>query len=200
MSHWEGLKAKLDAPSSGWLRKLQTNAAESFQQYLQSLLSFMDSLKQSTAGSSGSVQTETSELETLKDKYQKLQQEQDEARQLLEKEMGVLEERLKIKTQGEDTRMATALPTRLPEVTLRREFRICGQIGEADKKEKLSYTSLINQIESGQRKGHSEAEIIEAVISAVSPGLHLRETLEIKRGLTLPTLNSLSAKDGYIRL
>lgn len=58
-------------------------------------------------------------------------------------------------------------------------------------REKQSYTSLINQIESGQHKGHAEAEIIEAVIRAVSPGLHLREMLEIKRGLTLPTLKTI---------
>lgn len=58
----------------------------------------------------------------------------------------MLGERLKIKPQAEDTRTATTLPTTLPEVTLRLEFRICGQIGEAGQREKLSYTSLINQI------------------------------------------------------
>lgn len=68
--------------------------------------------------------------------------------------------------------MATTVqPTTLPEVTLRREFWICGQNGEAGQKDKLSYTSLINQIESGQCKGHSEVKIIEAVIHALSPGL-----------------------------
>ena len=73
-------------------------------------------------------------------------------------------------------------------MTLRREFRIHGQIGEAGHKDKLSYTSLINQVDAGQRKQHCEAEIIEAVTRAVSPGLHLREMLEINRGLTLPAL------------
>lgn len=33
-----------------------------------------------------------------------------------------------------------------------------------------------------------ETEIVEAVIRAVSPGLHLRDMLEIKRGLTLQSL------------
>lgn len=41
---------------------------------------------------------------------------------------------------------------RIPEVTLGREFRIIGQIGGAGQRERLSYTSLLNQIESGQRK------------------------------------------------
>lgn len=116
------------------------------------------------------VVQETSELEKLRLQYQKLQQQ-------MEEEIGALEEKIKQKTQaaGGDTlpaivatkqehlRTTNTAPTRLPEVTLRWEFRIIGQIGEAGQKDKLSYTSLINQIEAGQRKGHGEAEIIEAV-------------------------------------
>lgn len=75
-----------------------------------------------------------------------------------------------------------------PEVTLKREFKICGQIGESGQRDKLSYLSLVRQIEIGMGKGHTESEITEAVIRAVSPGLPLRDMLEIKRGLTLPTL------------
>lgn len=40
----------------------------------------------------------------------------------------------------------------------------------------------------GTEKGHAESEITEAVIRAVSPGLPLRDMLEIKRGLTLSSL------------
>lgn len=76
----------------------------------------------------------------------------------------------------------------LQEVTLRREFKICGQIGESGQKDKLSYLSLVRQIEMGTEKGHTESEITEAVIRAVSPGLPLRDMLEIKRGLTLSSL------------
>lgn len=76
----------------------------------------------------------------------------------------------------------------LPEVTLRREFKIFGQIGESWQKEKLSYLSLVRHIESGAEKGHTETEIVEAVIRAVSPGLPLRDMFEIKRGLTLTSL------------
>lgn len=76
----------------------------------------------------------------------------------------------------------------LPEVTLRREFKIMGQIGESGQKEKLSYLSLVRQIELGLEKGHTETEIVEAVIRAVSPGLPLRDMLEIKRGLTLQSI------------
>lgn len=76
----------------------------------------------------------------------------------------------------------------LPEVTLRREFKVCGQIGESGQRDKLSYLSLIRQIEIGAEKGHTDTELTEAVIRAVSPGLPLRDMLEIKRGLTLSAL------------
>ncbi len=82
------------------------------------------------------------------------------------------------------------LAASLARIPPRLEFRICGQIGEAGQREKLSYTSLMNQIESGLRT-HPETEIIEAVTRAVSPGLHLRDMLEIKRDLTLSTLKTI---------
>lgn len=95
-----------------------------------------------------------------------------------------------------------------PEITLRREFRICGQIGESGQKDKLSYLSLVRQIKVGTEKGHTETEITEAVIRAVSPGLPLRDMLEIKRGLTLSGLLTIlrghykvdSSTDLYHRL
>ena len=51
--------------------------------------------------------------------------------------------------------------------------------------EKLSNLSLIHQIEVGIEKDHTETEITQAVIRAVSPGLPLGDMLEIKCGLTL---------------
>lgn len=93
------------------------------------------------------------------------------------------------KKEREETSVRAALPKAPPsplrtrpeptntlqEVTLRREF-------------KLSYLSLVRQIEMGMEKGHSETEVVEAVIRAISPGLPLRDMLEIKRGLTLSKL------------
>lgn len=54
---------------------------------------FVGSLKPSNSDASETVQNETSELDTLKDKYKRLQEEQNEAQQLLEEENGSLEER-----------------------------------------------------------------------------------------------------------
>lgn len=52
-------------------------------------------------------------------------------------------------------------------------------------------TRLLNQIQSRLRKGHSVAEIIEAVTRAISPGLHLREMLEVKPDLTRLSLKTI---------
>ena len=76
-----------------------------------------------------------------------------------------------------------------PEVVIRREFRINGQIRELGQKDKLPYTNLIHQIDTGKRKGHGDAEIVKAVVKASTPGLSLRDMLEAKSNLTLVHLN-----------
>ncbi|XP_058616089.1 uncharacterized protein LOC131530047 [Onychostoma macrolepis] len=164
----------------------ETEDKEVFLQCLENLRSLIDSVIKSTETASNIPPDEPNELDMLKEKYTRLQMEQAQACQTLEEEIVAMEQRLR-----EETRAITDKPPALPEVTLRREFRICGQIGEAGQREKLSYTSLMNQIESELQKGHPETEIIEAVTRAVSPGLHLRDMLEIKRDLTLSTLKTI---------
>lgn len=105
----------------------------------------------------------------------------------LQGEIRALEQKLK---------MVHAAPSvlqsqKFPEVTIRREFRISGQIGETRQRDKLSYCNLLHQMENGLRKGHSEPEVIEAVIRAISPGLKLRDMLEIKTDLTLTQLKTI---------
>ncbi len=72
-----------------------------------------------------------------------------------------------------------------------REFKIYGQVGEPGQKDKLSFSSLAHQIEQGINKGYPEAEIVDAVVRAISPGLQLRSYLEGKADLTLPTLRRI---------
>lgn len=165
--------------------------AEVFQQCLRDLLSSIESLQAREVEKTVPSPQGNSELEQLKQKYTQLQKEQTEVLQLLQGEIDAAGERFKTMTTLEGKSTSSDTTKKVPEVTLRREFRISGQIGEAGQRDKLSYTSLMNQIETGQRKGHSEAEIIEAVIRAVSPGLPLRDLLEIKRGLTLVTLKTI---------
>lgn len=47
-----------------------------------------------------------------------------------------------------------------------KEFKITGKIGKPDSKDSLSYSSLIYQIESGFRKGYTESQIIDAIVSS----------------------------------
>lgn len=46
-------------------------------------------------------------------------------------------------------------------------------------------------MEMGLKRNQSEAEIIEAVVRAISPGLSLRDMLELKTDLTLPQLRTI---------
>lgn len=73
----------------------------------------------------------------------------------------------------------------------RKDFRISGHVGESTAKDTLSFSSLEHQMESGLKTGYSEAEIVEAVIRAISPGLKLRSYLEGKEDLTLTSLRQV---------
>lgn len=81
-------------------------------------------------------------------------------------------------------------PSQVPEVTIRCDFKIWGQIGDRGQKDRLSYTDLMHQIESGVQKGHTETEIVDAVVRAISPGLSLQDMLEISH-LTLLQLKTI---------
>ncbi len=70
-------------------------------------------------------------------------------------------------------------------------FKIAGQIGEPGQKDKLTFSSLARQIESGLSRGYPEHDIIDAVIRAITPGLQLRSYLEGKENLTLPALRRI---------
>ena len=51
--------------------------------------------------------------------------------------------------------------------------------------------NLNKQIESGLAKGYSERDIIDGVIQAISPVLHLKSYLESKKSLTLIELRKI---------
>lgn len=53
----------------------------------------------------------------------------------------------------------------------------------------------MHQINGGLCKGHTEPDIIEAVIKAISPGLKVRDMLEIKCNLTLLKLRTILKGD-----
>ena len=67
-----------------------------------------------------------------------------------------------------------------------RDLRIQGVI--SDDRNRISYLSLNKQIESAISRGYSENEIVDAVINAISPSLHLKSYLESIKKLSLEQL------------
>ena len=59
----------------------------------------------------------------------------------------------------------------------RRQFKINGQIGEPDQKDKISFSSLARQIQIGLTQRYVQSEIVDGVIRAITPGLVLRRYL-----------------------
>lgn len=74
---------------------------------------------------------------------------------------------------------------------LRRQFKISGQIGDPDQRDKLSFTSLVRQILNGKSQGYTDAEIVDGVIRAITPGMTLRNYLETYKELTLERLKKI---------
>ena len=74
---------------------------------------------------------------------------------------------------------------------LRRDLKIRGQIGTSGEENKLSFISLVRQIEAALAKGYPEGEVVEAVIRAICPGMPLRSYLESTPELTLSRLRQI---------
>ena len=83
------------------------------------------------------------------------------------------------------------IPHSYPPTPWRKDFKIAGQIGEPEQKDRLTFSSLARQIEHGLSKGVPEPEIVDAVIRSIIPGMKLRSYLEGKANLTLPTLRRI---------
>lgn len=182
--------------------------------FLTTMLKSVDQIKENVENTETEENSSTEQdiQETTKDlslaeKYSQLQQDS----QALQDEVRRLSDRMNSASLSQTSApqsVPSAAMNRLPEVTMRRDFKICGQIGEKGQKDRLSYTNLMHQIDKGLIKGHSEAEVMEAVIKSISPGLSIRDMLEIKSDLTLPQLKTIlkghfkedSSTDLYHRL
>ena len=71
-----------------------------------------------------------------------------------------------------------------------KDFKISGTVGEPGEKGKLTYGSLLHQIDTGIDRGFDETEVIAAVVHAITPGHTTRTYLEGKRRVTLAKLKS----------
>ena len=74
---------------------------------------------------------------------------------------------------------------------LRRQFKISGQIGEPEQKDKISFSSLARQIQTGLAQGYVESEIVDGVIRSITPVMVLRSYLETHKDLTLDRLKKI---------
>ena len=72
-----------------------------------------------------------------------------------------------------------------------KEYKLNGKIGMPEQKDRLTFSSLIFQINNGLKKGYSEHEICDAVIKSIAPDLALRTYLEGKDNLNLKTLSRI---------
>ena len=79
----------------------------------------------------------------------------------------------------------------LSHITKFREFKISGKIGTPGQKEKLSFMSLIYQMNSGIEKEFPERDICEAVIKSISLDLPLRSYFEGKQTMDIASLSKI---------
>ena len=75
-------------------------------------------------------------------------------------------ERLQQRQQGVEDILSQLAKTKSSSSLLRREIKISGQIGEPGQTEKLTFVSLMHQIDSGLKRDYQENEIVDAVIRA----------------------------------
>ena len=79
-----------------------------------------------------------------------------------------------------DDKKATVKTEQKPAVSIskfKRDFKVSGQIGDVSRKDGLSFSSLVHQIENGLRNDYTGYEIKEAVIKAINPEISLRSYL-----------------------
>ena len=72
----------------------------------------------------------------------------------------------KVKIKQESDGMSTIHSLIESTSVLRRQFKIIGQLGDPDQKNKLNYTSLRRQIDVGVEQKYKEHEIVDGVIRA----------------------------------
>ena len=130
------------------------------------------------------VQMEVLSIEKKLEELKQLQIESDNARKTLLEQLRAAKGKVS-ETDHSDLTCnvvdTTVKVVKAEPSVLVREFKISGQIGEPGQKDKLTYVSLIHQIDSGLERGYSDKDICDAVIKAISPHSSLRNYI-----LTLP--------------
>ncbi|CAI9602965.1 unnamed protein product, partial [Staurois parvus] len=113
------------------------------------------------------------QLKDLKQQYHSIQEKLQETAKMIEEQMKELSTKDKDSKESpakqDSNLVAQRLShTNLPKVTIRKDIKIAGQIGEKEQKGKLSYTNLMHQIDTGLQKGYPMSELVEAAVKAIS--------------------------------
>ena len=130
------------------------------------------------------VQMEVLNIEKKLEELRQLQLESDSAKKTLLEQLRAAKGKVSETDHSDLASTVAANTVKLVKgepSMLVREFKISGQIGEPGQKDKLTYVSLIHQIDSGLERGYSDKDICDAVIKAISPHSSLRNYI-----LTLP--------------
>ena len=146
-----------------------------------------EQLTEVTEKDSPEEQTTNKELEVLKIQLDNLEKDHQKQVEALQTKM----EETELKASHVTTANVSKPITNDLKQVLRREFKINGQIGEPGQKDKLTFVSLVRQIESALSKGYPEAEVTDAIIRAITPSMQLRSYLETISNLTLPRLRAI---------
>ena len=150
------------------------------------------------------------ELERAKQEYTQLQKEFQKSLQIQEEKIALMQQRIHNLNQpsndtippskhspsppGPDKKgMNIVNPLnsfmQAPNFFRLKDFKIQGTI--SNERNRLSFTSLNKQIDSAIDRGFPESEIVDAVINAVSPQLHLKSYLEGMKNLKLQELRQI---------
>ena len=137
------------------------------------------------------------ELERAKQEYTQLQEEFQKSLQIQEEKIALMQQRIHNLNQSSNDTIPPSKHSpsppgpdkkgmnivnplnsfmQAPNFFRLKDFKIQGTI--SNERNRLSFTSLNKQIDSAIDRGFPESEIVDAVINAVSPQLHLRSYLE----------------------
>ena len=135
-------------------------------------------MKSDEKASKEELEKAQSDLLEMQKKFKEMMEEQEKA-------VKIAQENLELsKKKVETIPNATTI-----DVSKLKDFKIKGQIGQQNQRDKLSYISLLSQINASAEKGYSETEICYAVVNSISGDLTIRKYLEtIMKDLTLTKL------------
>ena len=164
--------------------------------YLQELQEFISGTPPLLEELNAVEQNDDSQCEKTKVDYESLQQQFKEMQELYKQQMKEALAKLEamklsappapISKPSESAVQMVDLKT-----ALRWDFKIQGTIGSDSQKDRLSFVSLVRQVDAGLEKGYQERKIVDSVIRAINPSLKLRSYLETMKDLTLPKLRQM---------